>query len=179
MTSFFCFLLAWRQRRHGGGCISTTWARVSFISWDVVLVIITRKSVPTGGENRGGRDVIIAGAKTRICGQNAGPHGLQLLFEMKLRLQNGLAMWVHLWDSFGTVLIILQVTESHVASLFVIDTFYDCFWVLCSVIVNISFTNELSGVLVNCHFNIRRNDTAPVMKQMIRLFGGSLASVRW
>ena len=60
--------------------------------WDVVLVIITRNSVPTGGENRGGRDVIIAGAKTRICGQNVGPHGLQLLFEMKLRLQNALAM---------------------------------------------------------------------------------------
>jgi hypothetical protein len=62
------------------------------MSWDVVVVIITIKSVPTGGENRGGRDVIIAGAKTPICGQNAGPDGLQLLFEMKLRLQNGLAM---------------------------------------------------------------------------------------
>jgi hypothetical protein len=50
-----------------------------------------------------------------------------------------------------------------------LDTIYDCFWVLCSVIVKMSFTNELSGVLVNCHCNTGRNNKAPVTKEMIRL----------
>ena len=46
-------------------------------------------------------------------------------------------------------------------------TFYDCFWVLWSVILDIYFRNWLSGDMMKCHCNIGRNKTAPLTKQIV------------
>jgi hypothetical protein len=65
------------------------------------------------------------------------------------------------WDRFN------NFTSDWISCCIVVsnlDTIYDCFWVLCSVILQMSFTNELSDVLVNWHCNTGRNNMAPVKK---------------